>query len=386
MAFSLSRTQALAVIGVAGVAVAGVVLSVAWRVSAGVVVLLLLQVVVFIALVLIRNQVTSAQRSVRRDVTTAMVAELARLRSAVDEVSAASPVRAVLEVVGRDRIDTAERFAKIGELNRRLVRDIDGVRERLERLTRETKLGFLQATRDAWSLHKLVGLVDISAPFPAPGGWGVTPSTLVELVSMVQSDPRDLLVVECGSGTSTVWIAHCHRAKGGQGRVVALEHDADFAEATRGHLRRLGLDEWAEVRDAPLVDIEVAGQTYQWYDPQALADLRQIDVLSVDGPRLRTSDDARYPALVMFAPMLARDARVVLDDVIGEPESSIAERWTHEEPGVMLVRERQTDRANVFRVVHNAAGSSSRGRNGVDDGAGVANADRTYDPAEADAV
>jgi predicted O-methyltransferase YrrM len=271
-------------------------------------------------------------------------------------------------------------------VNRGLVRDLGGVRERLDELARETKLGFLQVTTDAWYLHNLVRLVDISDPFPAPGGWAVTPNTLVELVSLVLREPRDLFVVECGSGTSTVWMAHCHRAKGGRGRVIALEHDAEFAEATRGHLRRLGLDNWAEVRDAPLVDLEIEGRPSQWYDPQAIADLDQIDLLFVDGPPWRTSDDARYPAVVILAPKLAKDAKVVLDDVTREPENSIAERWAHEEhAGITLVPDRRTDRAQVFRAVRSSNAATSSGGNGVEDGADAPAIDAD-DPAEADAV
>ena len=387
MPFPVSRTQALALGAVAGVALVGVALTAAWRVSAGVAILLLLQVVVLSALVHIRNQTTSSQRAVRRVITAAMAGELAKLRAAVDEVAAASPLRQVLEVVGRDRVDTAERFAKIGQVNRSLVRDVGEVRERLDKLMRETKVGFLQATTDTWFMHNLLRLIDISAPFPAPGGWAVTPNTLVELVSMVQGDSRDLLVVECGSGTSTVWLAHCNRAKGGRGRVVALEHDSEFAETTRGHLRRLGLDDWAEVRDAPLVDVEVDGEMRQWYDPQALTDLREIDILLVDGPPWRTSDDARYPALIMFAPKLARDAKVVLDDVTREPESSIAERWAREEhAGIRVMPERRTDRAQVFRVVHSNEHPASAAPGGDHHGVGIARADRTYNPAEPDPV
>ncbi|MGH9249794.1 MAG: class I SAM-dependent methyltransferase [Acidimicrobiales bacterium] len=386
MRFPLSRKQGLAVGGVAGVAAVGVVLTVVWRVSAGIVTLLFLQVVVLAALVLIRTQMSNGQRAVRREITVAMAGEVARLRSAVDEVAAASPLGQVLEVVGRDRVDTAQRFAKIGEVNRGLVRDIGGMRERLDEFARETKLGFLQATTDAWSLHNLVRLVDISDPYPAPGGWAVTPNTLVELVSLVLSEPRDLLVVECGSGTSTVWMAHCQRAKGGRGRVIALEHDAEFAEATRGHLRRLGLDNWAEVRDAPLVDLEIEGRPSKWYNPQAIADLDQIDLLLVDGPPWRTSDDARYPALVILAPKLANDAKVVLDDVTREPEKSIAERWAHEEhAGLTLVPDRRTDSAQVFRAVRSSNAATSSGGNGVEDGADARAIDAD-DPAEADAV
>ena len=381
MRISLSHRQALVVGAFFGLAILGIVLTVTWTVAAGIVVALLLQVLLLAGLVVVAKQVSAGKRSIRQDLSNAMSGELSRLRAAVNEVNAVSPIRQALEVVGRDRIDSAERFSKIAKVNQALIRDMEHMRIELTSLAQDTKRGFHQVTTDAWSMHNLVRLVEHPGPFPAPGGWAVTPDTLVELVTRVQSDPRDLLVVECGSGTSTVWIAHCHLAKAGHGRVVSLEHDPEYAAATRMHLHRLGLDDWAEVRDAPLTDVEIAGGTTQWYDPRALADLTEIDLLLVDGPPWRTSDDARYPALTMFAQRLATDATVVLDDVKRDPESRIAERWTGEEhDGITVVPEYRTDRAQFFRVVR-ATTRSVGAVMGPANGSATLGSDSRRDPA-----
>jgi predicted O-methyltransferase YrrM len=327
---TVSRQQTLGVSALVAVGLIGAALTLLWQTAAGVVFLIILQLAVLVAVVYFHNGLASSYGVMRR--------ELAEAVKGIHKLDA----------------DVAKSSGQVIDIvTREVTRDVGKLIEELEA---QTKAGFVQATADEWAMHNLVKLIAITGPFPAPGGgWAVTPNTLVELVSMVLSDPRDLLVVECGSGTSTVWFAHCQKTKGGRGRVVALEHDPKYAEQTRGHIRRLGLDGWAEVRDARLVEFELEGRTVLWYDPQAVADLNRIDVLFVDGPPGYTSTEARFPAFPVLARQLARDAIVVLDDVTRGHESSIAERWVSAEyAGVRLTPDRRTDRAEIFRVTHKA--------------------------------
>ncbi len=84
---------------------------------------------------------------------------------------------------------------------------------------------------------------------------------------------RPGLVVECGSGSSSVWLGHVLRRLG-HGRYVALEHDERYAEVSRTEVARHGLSDVVEVRHAPLLPVTVDGEEQPWYDPAAFADLR----------------------------------------------------------------------------------------------------------------
>jgi predicted O-methyltransferase YrrM len=127
---------------------------------------------------------------------------------------------------------------------------------------------------------------------------------------------RPSLVVECGSGASTLWLALALRRFGIDGRIVALDHDPVFAGKTRDFLARHGVSDLAEVRDAPLEDFSLADGTYSWYARRAWEDLTGIDLLFVDGPPAATGSKARYPALPLLREALNPAAAVVLDDLV----------------------------------------------------------------------
>jgi len=82
--------------------------------------------------------------------------------------------------------------------------------------------------------------------------------------------PDVSLALECGSGTSTLFLARALQLKG-SGKLIALEHMAEFLEPTREALKQHGLDGVAEVRHAPLTEVEIDGGTYLWYEGSALA-------------------------------------------------------------------------------------------------------------------
>lgn len=176
----------------------------------------------------------------------------------------------------------------------------------------------------------LVGLyraLPVRAPLPATDAWSATPDFLA-LVAETVAERRPALVVECGSGTSTVVAAYALEANGG-GRVVSLDHEAPFAERTRGLLRRHGLVERGEVRHAPLAPVPDAapGGAGRWYDGAAWADLDGIDVLVVDGPPTGDDPGARGPALRLLWDRLAPGAVVLVDDAARPGERAVVAAW-----------------------------------------------------------
>lgn len=222
----------------------------------------------------------------------------------------------------------AERLAAVES---RLSDLADSVRQAVDR----TLQAFRQSQpREVEALLQLYRDHLPRAPMPPTGQWALDASGLLELLSRIPRD-RPSLVLELGSGTSTVWLAYALERSGG--RLVSLDHDPGYGQRTRDLLERHELPKVAEVRDAPLREVTVGGQERLWYDPRALADVDGVDLLFVDGPPGRTGPLARYPALPLLLPRLAREALVVLDDAHRPDEQETVRRWLAEVDGLTPV-------------------------------------------------
>jgi predicted O-methyltransferase YrrM len=192
-------------------------------------------------------------------------------------------------------------------------------------------------------------LVDHDRPMPELGNWAISPSTLVWILDRL-SDSSVRTILELGSGSSTIWFATALAKRGGEGRVVALESSADYAESTRTELAKHGLRDRAQVLHAPLVDTAVPGRDNQpWYDISVLPDLPPVDLLFVDGPVGSIADQVRYPAYPLLADRLAPRATVVLDDTVRPAEAAIVKAWKQESfRGRQLREVRRLDHATAF--------------------------------------
>ncbi|GII31017.1 hypothetical protein Pmi06nite_44590 [Planotetraspora mira] len=188
-----------------------------------------------------------------------------------------------------------------------------------------------EVVRENEALLQLFERFDPRAPMPTSGGWALSPTGLLELLTLIdRRQPRVLL--ELGSGTSTIWIAYALEKTGG--RLISIDHDEEYAARTRLMLQMHGLDHVAEVRVAPLSPLDVAGESYNWYGVGAFEDVEEVDLLLVDGPPAAVGPNSRYPALHAIAPKLAARSLVLLDDVERADEQEIARRWAEEFPGL----------------------------------------------------
>ncbi|WP_017569885.1 class I SAM-dependent methyltransferase [Nocardiopsis halotolerans] len=261
--------------------------------------------------------------------------------------------RRVTETLGRDRMET--------------TRALDDVRERVVHLQKETLPRMGRDIRNAVAVQgrddyeqqvawtELRDHLDTAAFMPPLRGWAASPDVLRLLVRHIDRLRPDL-VVECGSGASSVWIGYALRRAGG-GRLVAVEHDARYAELSRDLVAAHGLDDVVEVRHAPLVETPVTTVTVQgeelptadrWYDPSVFADLKGIGLLFVDGPPKATGLQARYPAVPTLLPRCAEDVVIVLDDAARRDERAIGDRWLAEHPELQRTEEAAEKGAHVF--------------------------------------
>ena len=88
--------------------------------------------------------------------------------------------------------------------------------------------------------------------------------------------------------------------------------------------------EWRLAGKVRGVDVRIAplkpyANGSEWYDVDAIKDLKKIDVLIIDGPPGSKNPEARYPALKQFKDKLSASAIVIIDDVNREGERKLAE-------------------------------------------------------------
>jgi predicted O-methyltransferase YrrM len=240
---------------------------------------------------------------------------------------ALGPLLGGLVLLIRHSLELASRIGNLpGETTRTLntVRQVGADIER--EIKREIKKEIKQTFRQLEAMQNLGAVLPANDVLPATRGWAASPDLLVVLVDLVKTG-RPSLVVECGSGVSTLWLALAMRRFEINGRIIALDHDPVFGGQTRDFLARHDLRDLAEVRDAPLESFSLEGETYSWYATGAWEDLTGIDLLFVDGPPATTGHQARYPALPLLSGSLSPAATVVLDDLVVPDMQKVLQRW-----------------------------------------------------------
>ena len=166
---------------------------------------------------------------------------------------------------------------------------------------------------------------------PLLGGWALTPSGMLDIAQAISREAPNV-VVECGSGTSTMWIALALRDSGG-GHVYALEHEPAFAAETRRQLLSQGLAEYATVVDAPIVEQNGSNEVVEWYDVSGIGEVDRIDVLVVDGPPEALGGIRKYAIEILYE-RFADGTHVFADDVNRDAERTMITNWINEFPSL----------------------------------------------------
>jgi len=236
---------------------------------------------------------------------------------------ALGPLLGGLLLLIRHSLDLASR---IGNLAGQSERTLDTVRRVGADIEKEIKKEIRQTFRQLEALQNLSAVLPANDVLPATRGWAASPDLLAVLVDLVITE-RPSLVVECGSGASTLWLALTMRRFEIDGRIIALDHDPVFGGKTRDFLARHDVRDLAEVRDAPLESFSLDGETYSWYARRAWQDLTGMDLLFVDGPPATTGHQARYPALPLLSGSLSPAATAVLDDLVVPDMQKVLRLW-----------------------------------------------------------
>ncbi len=134
---------------------------------------------------------------------------------------------------------------------------------------------------------------------------------------------RPGVIVEAGSGVSSVVISEWLRATGGAADHYALDHLQQYAEETARKVEYAN----SRVLYAPLRSHAIDGRSWQWYDISELDEVQAIDLLIIDGPPEDIQRQARYPALPLLWEKLSDRAVIILDDTNRPDERAVIRKW-----------------------------------------------------------
>jgi len=165
---------------------------------------------------------------------------------------------------------------------------------------------------------------------PVTEHWSAAPDFL-ELISNYCLREKPQGIVECSSGTSSLVLSQCCKLNQ-CGHVYSLENGEEFAEKTTQQLATFLLTDYCDVIRAPLQEMTLADESFQWYALDNLSDIT-IDLLVIDGPPGFLQKHSRYPALPMLSGRLAEHCAVFLDDAAREDEQALVQRWLAAYPG-----------------------------------------------------
>jgi predicted O-methyltransferase YrrM len=166
---------------------------------------------------------------------------------------------------------------------------------------------------------------------PYTPNWSAAPDFLELIVDHALAN-KPAVIVECGSGMTTLMLARCCALNGG-GHLYSLENGADYADNTRAAVARYGLAQHSSIIHAPLRPYTLNGCDYQWYDVGQLS-IDAVDMLVIDGPPGFIQKHSRYPALPLLRNRLADRCAIFMDDAARPDEQEIVEMWLAESPAL----------------------------------------------------
>lgn len=228
-----------------------------------------------------------------------------------------------------DHSDVRDSLASAHETLDSILQLTNATRTDLKSINPKVDQNGIEVVKQVEALIQLLSRVDtLTQRFPSSGGWAMTPDSLLLLSDLIR-ERKPRVIVELGSGSSTVWLGNFARDVGAE--LHSFEHLEEFRNATSRDLGRFKLEDTVSLNLAELTDIEIDGETRKWYNPQAFEGLGEIDMLIVDGPPKSTGPEPRLPAFTMLRERLAPGALIVVDDLQREAETTMVRTWMQQD-------------------------------------------------------
>jgi len=186
---------------------------------------------------------------------------------------------------------------------------------------------FYQNYRQIEELKSLHSLIKVSAPLPSMRGWAISPDFANIIFSLIK-ETKPAVVVDLGSGVSTLISGYALRQMAVKGKILALDHNEKYVQISQTQVEQHGLSDLAEVVLAPLEEIKINDQPFLWYKFD-WSKVNEIDLLIVDGPPQKIKN-SRYPALPVLYKYLSSRAVILVDDYCVADTKAMINLWLKE--------------------------------------------------------
>lgn len=158
------------------------------------------------------------------------------------------------------------------------------------------------------------------------GDWALDKDTIILLWErLIAEKPR--IIIESGSGTSTLINAYYMQKYCPEGKIISLEQQKDEKVRVDNKLRKFGLSPFAYVLYAPLDENDHYGVNHEYVE-QLLGN-EKADWLVIDGPSGRAG--CRSAVMDTMLPYLKSGARWFADDAFRDGELEFLQKWQQSE-------------------------------------------------------
>lgn len=158
---------------------------------------------------------------------------------------------------------------------------------------------------------------------PPLRGYAGSPDFLNIISHMIKAEnPKSILEASCGA--STIVISETLLKEGKEDIIhFALEHDKKYLDECAKKVRNTN----SNILYAPLQDYTIENEQWKWYNVDGIANLKNVDLLVIDGPPSHLQADSRFPALPLLYDQLSDQCIIILDDFDRKQEQNIIARW-----------------------------------------------------------
>lgn len=177
-----------------------------------------------------------------------------------------------------------------------------------------------------FSIHQLIKL---RSPLPIMHDWAISSDYAHFLLRTILNKGNGN-IIDIGSGISTILLGYAVE-RNGSGKVISLEHDKDYYSQTLALIKEHKLEKYIDLNYCPLIDVDIDGKSWIWYDISEVDFPRDIVLISVDGPPGNTQKLARYPAVPLLKNHIKKGTTILLDDAKRTEEDEIADLWSKEQ-------------------------------------------------------
>lgn len=182
--------------------------------------------------------------------------------------------------------------------------------------------------RQIESLFSIYSSLNIESILPPFRGWAISPD-FASLILSKMKETRPTNILECGSGISTVLIAY-YLKKINKGHLYSFEHDKEYAESTVDLLKRHDLLPYVTIFNTDLIDHDINGKSWKWYNTDQMNKDIKFDLVIIDGPPFQVQPKSRYPALPILDNFFNPNAVILIDDCAREQDNEVINDWLAE--------------------------------------------------------